>query len=148
MLVIMKLKNLHMLQIIRIHSFMHSSMDLHSSVGPWHLLQLRNLFWTDGRAPQTRDQPVARPLPIHRLNANTDIHALSGIRTNDPSLRGNEDTSCLRPRGHLDRQITIHNIIIYSSTYPQFVFTKSIRYPSKFSLVYFAPGPACASPQE
>jgi hypothetical protein len=35
---------------------------------------------------------------------HTDIHALSGIRTHDPSLRAKEDSSCLRPRGHCDRQ--------------------------------------------
>jgi hypothetical protein len=31
---------------------------------------------------------------------HTDIHALSGIRTHDPSIRAIEDGSCLRPRGH------------------------------------------------
>jgi hypothetical protein len=36
----------------------------------------------------------------HRINAhNTDIHALSGIRTHDPSVRASEESSCLRPRG-------------------------------------------------
>jgi hypothetical protein len=40
----------------------------------------------------------------HRINArNTDIHALSGIRTHDPSVRASRDSSCLRPRGHCDR---------------------------------------------
>jgi hypothetical protein len=33
----------------------------------------------------------------------TDIHALSGIQTYDPSVRASEDISCLRPRGHCDR---------------------------------------------
>jgi hypothetical protein len=33
----------------------------------------------------------------------TDIHALSGIRTHDPSVRAGEDSSCLRPRCHCDR---------------------------------------------
>jgi hypothetical protein len=36
----------------------------------------------------------------HRINAhNTDIHALSGMRTHDPSVRANEDS----PHGHYDR---------------------------------------------
>jgi hypothetical protein len=39
----------------------------------------------------------------HRINAN--IHALSGIRTHDPSVRASENISCLRPRGHCDRPI-------------------------------------------
>jgi hypothetical protein len=38
----------------------------------------------------------------HRINAhNTDVHALSVIRTHDPSIRVIEDISCLRPRGHI-----------------------------------------------
>jgi hypothetical protein len=36
----------------------------------------------------------------HRINAHTDIHDLSGIRTHDPSVRASEESSCLRPRGH------------------------------------------------
>jgi hypothetical protein len=40
----------------------------------------------------------------HRINAhNTDIHALRGIRTHDPSVWAGEDSSCLRPPGHYDR---------------------------------------------
>jgi hypothetical protein len=34
----------------------------------------------------------------------TYIHALSGIRTHDPSVPASEDSSCLRPRGHCNRQ--------------------------------------------
>jgi hypothetical protein len=34
---------------------------------------------------------------------HTDIHALSRIRTHDPSDPASEDGSCLRPRGHCDR---------------------------------------------
>jgi hypothetical protein len=42
----------------------------------------------------------------HRINAhNTDIHALSGIRTHDPSVRAGEDSSCLRQRGHSDDRL-------------------------------------------
>jgi hypothetical protein len=73
--------------------------------GPWPLIQFRH-FFTDGRTPWRSDQPVARPLPKHRTNAHThtqNIHALSGIRTHDPSVRAREDSSCLRPRGYCDR---------------------------------------------
>jgi hypothetical protein len=41
----------------------------------------------------------------HRINKHTDIHALSGIRTHDPSVQAREDSSCLGPRGHCDWQI-------------------------------------------
>jgi hypothetical protein len=33
----------------------------------------------------------------HRINGHTDIHALSGIRTDDPNVRASEDSSCLTP---------------------------------------------------
>jgi hypothetical protein len=90
-------------------SFIHSSMVLQPFIGPLPLLQFRNLFYTDGRTPWTSDQPLARPLPEHRqhkhrINAHTDIHALSGIRTRNPRVRASEDSSCLRPRGHCDRR--------------------------------------------
>jgi hypothetical protein len=47
-------------------SFIHSSMALQPFVGPWPLLQFRNLFYTDSKTSWMRDQPVARPLPTHR----------------------------------------------------------------------------------
>jgi hypothetical protein len=64
----------------------HSSMTLQTFVGPWPLLQFHNIFYTAGRTPWTRDQVVARLLSTRRKTRNTDIHALSGIPTNDPAL--------------------------------------------------------------
>jgi hypothetical protein len=61
------------------------------------------IFYTVCRTPWTWDQPVTRHLPTHRTNAHTDTHALSGIRSHDPSVRASEDSSCLRSRGHCDR---------------------------------------------
>jgi hypothetical protein len=92
----------------------NSSTGLQPYVGPWPLLQCRNHFWTVGRTPWTSDQLVARPLPKHR-RAKTqnkqiytpNIHAVSGIRTHDPSVRASEDCSCLRPRGYCDRQVAL-----------------------------------------
>jgi hypothetical protein len=58
------------------------------------------------------DQPIARSLPTQD-NTNTekmqtDIHALSGIRTHDPSAQASKDSSCLGLHGHCDKlyQIT------------------------------------------
>jgi hypothetical protein len=45
-------------------SFIHS-MALQSFVGPWPLFSFLNLYTVDS-TPWTGDQPVARPLPIHR----------------------------------------------------------------------------------
>jgi hypothetical protein len=49
-----------------------------SFVGPWSLFRFLNLY-TVGRTPWTGYQPVARPLPTHRIKAHTDIHASSGV---------------------------------------------------------------------
>jgi hypothetical protein len=96
---------------VTITYFIHSSIVLQSFVGPWPLIQFRNHFYTAGRTPRTRDQPVARPLPIHKTtqtqNKRTNIHALSGIRTHDPRVRAGEDNSCLGQLGHCDR----HNYV-------------------------------------
>jgi hypothetical protein len=55
-------------------------------------------------------QLVARPLPKHRTTQTQNkhiytpnIHALSGIRTHNPSVRAREDSSYLRPLGYRDR---------------------------------------------
>jgi hypothetical protein len=63
----------------------------------------------------------------HRINAhNTDIHALSGIRTNDPSVRESEDSSCFRTLGHYDqRTMQIPNIKF------NIILNKLIRYVRK-----------------
>jgi hypothetical protein len=50
--------------------------------------------------PWMEDQPAARLLPSQRTiqteKMHTDIHASSGIRTHDPSVRAGEDGACLR----------------------------------------------------
>jgi hypothetical protein len=41
---------------------------------------------------------------LHRTTqTQTNIHALSGIRTHGAGVRASEASSCLRPRGHCDR---------------------------------------------
>jgi hypothetical protein len=45
----------------------------------------------------------------HRINAHTDIHVSSGIRTHDPSVWAEDNSSCLRPRGHCDRHRNVVN---------------------------------------
>jgi hypothetical protein len=60
-----------------------------------------------------------RPLPKHRTTQTQNkrihtpnIHAMSGIRTHDPSVRASEDSSCLRLPGYCGRllyDITILN---------------------------------------
>jgi hypothetical protein len=39
------------------------------------------------------------------------MHALSGIRTHDPSVRVSEDSSCLRRRGYCDRPLSFLGLL-------------------------------------
>jgi hypothetical protein len=95
------------------HIFIHhSSVALQPFVGSWLLLQFHNFFtqtvgllgWvispSQGHYLHTGEHK-------HRINAYTDIHALSGIRTHDPSVRASEDSLCLRSCGHRDRHTHI-----------------------------------------
>jgi hypothetical protein len=79
--------------------FIHSSMFLQPFVGPWPLFQFRNLFYTTvGLLGRVVSPLQGRYLHTgqhkHTINSHIGIHAFSGIRTHDPSLR---------PRGHCDR---------------------------------------------
>jgi hypothetical protein len=75
-------------------------------------------LYTIGRTPWTSDRPVTRPLPKYRAtqtqeNARThthtpNIHAVSGIRTHDHSVRASEDSLCLRPLSYRDRPTFLH----------------------------------------
>jgi hypothetical protein len=79
------------------------------------LLQFRGFSfffgsYTIGRTPWTSDQSVARPLPKYgatqtqnKRTHTPNIHALSGIRAHDHSVRGSEDSSYLRWLGYRDR---------------------------------------------
>jgi hypothetical protein len=53
------------------------------------------------------DQPDARPLHTHRTTQHrktrTHVHASTGIRNHDLSVRAAEDSKCLRLLGHWDR---------------------------------------------
>jgi hypothetical protein len=89
------------------HSAISLSMALEPFVGPWPLLSFLILH-TVGRLlgrgiSQSQCLYLHTEQQKHRINAYTDIHALSGIRTHDPSARSGEDGSCLRQRDHCDR---------------------------------------------
>jgi hypothetical protein len=63
------------------------------------------ILYTFGGTPWPGDQPVATPLPTRRTTRTFNIHALSRIGTHDPSVRANEDISCLRPRCNWNRGV-------------------------------------------
>jgi hypothetical protein len=84
------------------------SMALPAHSGPWPLIQSRNHFsQTVGLLRRVISPSQGHYLHAgqhkYRINANTDIHALSGIRTHDSSVWASEDSSCLRPRCYRDR---------------------------------------------
>jgi hypothetical protein len=67
--------------------------------------------FTDCKTPWTSDQLVTRPLPKYKTTQTQNkhihipnIHALCGIRTHDPGFPESEDSACIRPLGHRDRQ--------------------------------------------
>jgi hypothetical protein len=75
-------------------------MALQPFVAHWPLLQFRNLsFFTQmvGLFRRVISPSQGRYLHTeqhkHRINENTDIHILSGIRTYNPSIRASEDNA-------------------------------------------------------
>jgi hypothetical protein len=54
-----------------IEVFIHSSMALGSFVGPWSLLQFRNLFYTDGRTPWMSEYRYYYGIFLDRPRTNT-----------------------------------------------------------------------------
>jgi hypothetical protein len=94
-------------------------MALQPFVGPWPLL--RNVFYTDGRLIErviipSQGRYLHTGQHKHRINVHTDIHALSGIRTDDPSFRGRDDSSCLRHRGLLWNIAPVKNNVLRSDS--------------------------------
>jgi hypothetical protein len=82
--------------------YIYLPMALQSFVGPWQLFS--SLTWSQSVEFLGRGISLSPCRYLHteqhrhRINAhNTDIHALSGIRTHDPSVWASEDSSCLRP---------------------------------------------------
>jgi hypothetical protein len=82
-------------------------MALHPFVGPWNLLQFRNLFTPTvgllGGGSARRNAATYTEDNKNTEQKQTNIHVLSGIRIHDPSVRGSENSSFLRPCGHCDR---------------------------------------------
>jgi hypothetical protein len=94
-------------------------MALQPFVGPWPLLQFRNLFFTQtvGLLGRGISPSHGRYLPQDNINTeqtHTDIYVLSGIRTHDPSVRASEDNSCVRPAQSLGSAITLSLKTIFS----------------------------------
>jgi hypothetical protein len=87
---------------------------LYSPCGPWPLFSL--LFCSQAVGLLG---PVISPSQglylntaqhKHIINAHTDIHVLSGIRTHDHSVRASEDSLCLGPLGYCDRRVRQLNV--------------------------------------
>jgi hypothetical protein len=103
---------------IYIHTYIHTHQWLYSPfVGPWPLLQFRNLFTQTvglfGRViSPSQGLCLYTGQHKHRINALTNIHASSRIRIYDPSVRTSEDSSCLRPPGYPDRLLLTYTAII------------------------------------
>jgi hypothetical protein len=89
-------------------------------VGPWPLFKFLDPTQSVGLLERGISPSQSLNLHTeqhkHRINAhNTAIHALTGNRTHDPGLRASEDSSCLRPHGHCDRQLELYRMEYYDS---------------------------------
>jgi hypothetical protein len=88
---------------------------------PWNALLHFSflILYTVGRTPWAGNSP-AQGRYLHRTKqtewTQTDIDALSGIRTHDTSVRQGGNFSWRRPRGHCDRLLTVYNVVIHSIT--------------------------------
>jgi hypothetical protein len=124
---------------ITLWSFIHQWL-YNTLFGPWPLLQFRNLFYTVGRDSlyewsALRKAAACTGQHKHRINAYTDIHALSGLRTHDPSFRGSEDSLRHRLRYHCDRRLLCVPLVLMLKN---FSFCPA---PSVFmSFVWFSDG--------
>jgi hypothetical protein len=97
-------------------SFIHSSIAVEPFVGHWPFLQFRNLFTQSvgllGRVISPSQGPYLHTgQHKHRINAHTDIPAVSGIRTHDPSVRVGDASS--------DRAATVIGIWNISTLYSE-----------------------------
>jgi hypothetical protein len=92
-------------------------MALTALTGPWPVLSSILFFFsqTVGLLGRVISPSEGRYIYIHdktnRINAYTDIHALSGIWTHDLSVLASEDSSCLRPSSYCDRHHHYHHLI-------------------------------------
>jgi hypothetical protein len=87
-------------------------MVLQPFVGPWPLLQFVIFFtkivgFLGGGISPSQGRYLHMGQHKHRIKAHRAILAMSGIRTDDPSVRVSEDSSCHRPLGHRDRQLPV-----------------------------------------
>jgi hypothetical protein len=85
----------------------YSSLEHRASVKRFVSLQFLNLRQSVGLLGQGTSPSQGRYLYTgqhkRRINEHIDMHALSRIRTHDPSVWAGEDGSCLRPQGHCDQ---------------------------------------------
>jgi hypothetical protein len=117
-----------------------SSILTYQDIRPSGLFPFRiNLsYGTVGRTPWTGGQPTTRPLPTqdntNTEETRTDINALGGIRTHDPSVSTGEGISCLRPSRHCDRQYLISSYyIILMSCFNSFSYRKIGRATTSYN---------------
>jgi hypothetical protein len=80
-------------------------MALQPFIGPWPPFQVLDPIHS--RWDSLDGGSASREVSIYTQNKRTQHrhNGFSGIGTHDPSFRAIEDISCLRPRGHCDRQI-------------------------------------------
>jgi hypothetical protein len=79
-------------------------------VGPWPLFQflhhLHSRYVSLNGGSARRKSATYIQNKTKREQTHRDIHASSGVRTHDPSIWADENSSCFSPHGHCDRPIS------------------------------------------
>jgi hypothetical protein len=88
-----------------LHSFIHQWLYIFL-LGPGLFLGFVIFFYTDGRTPWTRDQPVARPLPTHRTTQTHNKHTETSMPRGrfEPTIPASERVEIVHA---LDRTATV-----------------------------------------
>jgi hypothetical protein len=103
----------------------------------WVIMRMENLvkWWLAGKPKYSEKTCPSVTMSIinstwperartrHAAVTHTIIHALSGIRTYYPSVRGSEDSSCVWPRGHCDRPLVSICTVVTAYTWLCTTFT-------------------------
>jgi hypothetical protein len=103
-----------------------SNLDHRASMKRFVSLQFLNLRHSVGLLGRGISPSQGHYLTQTQNKHKSDIHALSGIRTHDPSVRAGEDSSCLRLRGHRDRHRFCENSCIECCVLKQALWCKQV----------------------
>jgi hypothetical protein len=94
----------HLSSFILIHQWLYSPLLGPSLLFSFVIFFIQTVLLLGGGISPSQGRYLHTGQHKHRINADKHPYALSGIGTHDPIVLEDEDSSCLRPRGHYDRR--------------------------------------------